>query len=380
MHDVETAPAGGIEMGSYFVCGNCSRPYPPDEIPYRCPHCGGAYEFAEPLQYAPSDHEEGLPRGLGRYRKTFPLPDEAPLISLGEGRTPLVALEVRGRTVHFKCEHLNPTGSFKDRGTAVLVSALASSGVTEAVEDSSGNAGASFAAYAARAGIRARVFVPDYAAGPKRAQIEAYGAEVVRILGPRSAVTEAVLREAEAGVVYASHVYMPHGLAGIATLAFELYEQLGRAPGAILAPVGQGSLVIGAYLGFKALIEAGFVSDMPALVGVQARACAPIWAVYTAGAAGLEWMHEGETIAEGIRTYRPLRGDAVLQAVEESGGRMVALEEDPIRSGRDALARRGLYVEPTSAVVWPALLEHIDALEDPVVAVLTGSGFKDLRS
>jgi threonine synthase len=368
------------EKGSFFVCGNCSRPYPSNELPYKCPHCGGAYVFAESLRYAPIACERGVGRGLERYRKTLPLHEDAPLISLGEGWTPLVDVEVQGRTVHFKCEHLNPTGSFKDRGTVALVSALASGGVAEAVEDSSGNAGASFAAYAARAGIKARVYVPDYAAGPKRAQIEAYGAEVVRILGPRSAVTDAVLRDAEAGAVYASHVYMPHGLAGIATLAFEIYEQLGRAPGAILTPVGQGSLVIGASLGFKALVEAGEVAEMPALVGVQARACAPIWAVYSAGAAGLEWVTEGETIAEGIRTYRPLRGDAVLKAVEESGGRMVAVDEDPIRSGRNALAWRGLYVEPTSAVVWPALLEHIDALEDPIVVVLTGSGFKDLRT
>jgi threonine synthase len=319
----------------------------------------------------------GISGGLSRYRETFPLPHNAPLISLGEGRTPLVELQIQDRSVYFKCEHLNPTGSFKDRGTVALVSELAARGVAEAVEDSSGNAGASFAAYAARAGLKARVFIPDYASGPKRAQIEAYGAQVVRILGPRSATTEAVLREVEKGVVYASHVYMPHGLAGIATMAFELYEQLGQAPGAVVAPVGQGSLVLGAYEGFKALMDAGLISRMPKLVGVQARACAPIWAVFEAGAAGLEWMSEGETIAEGIRTFRPLRGDDVLSAVEGSGGFVEAVEEDQIRAGRDALARHGLYVEPTSAVVWPALLARLNELADPVVVVLSGTGFKD---
>jgi threonine synthase len=379
---VTRAQAGKMaegEKGSFFVCGNCGRPYPLNGNPYRCPHCGGAYEVAASLRYAPIDRAHGTSLGIGQYRETFPLPKDTPLISLGEGHTPLIGLQLQDRTVHFKCEHLNPTGSFKDRGTVVLVSALAHRGVTEAVEDSSGNAGASFAAYAARAGIRARVFIPDYAAGPKRAQIEAYGAEVVRIPGSRSAVTEVVLKAAEEDVVYASHVYMPHGFAGISTLAFEIYEQLGRAPGAVVAPVGQGSIVIGMDLGFKALLAAGEISHMPALIGVQARACAPIWAVYTAGAAGLEWVSEGETIAEGVRTYRPLRGDAVLQAVEDSGGFMVAVDEPSIRSGRDALAQRGLYVEPTSAVVWPALLEHLGELEDPVVAVLSGSGFKDLR-
>lgn len=361
-----------------FICGNCSRPYPAEGIPFRCPHCHGYYIFAEPLRYAPIDTKPEVSGGLGRYRETFTLPQNAPLISLGEGRTPLVELQIQGRSVYFKCEHLNPTGSFKDRGTVVLVSALAAQGVEQAVEDSSGNAGASFAAYAARAGMEARVFIPDYAAGPKRAQIEAYGAQVVRILGPRSATTEAVLREADEGVVYASHVYMPHGLAGIATLAFELYEQLGQAPGAVVAPVGQGSIVLGAHEGFKALMNASLISRMPALVGVQARACAPIWAVFTAGAAGLEWTSEGETIAEGIRTFRPLRGDDVLRAVEGSGGFVEAVEEDQISAGRDELARHGLYVEPTSAVVWPALLARLDELADPVVVILSGIGFKDL--
>lgn len=360
-----------------FICGNCARPYPAEGTPFRCPHCRGYYKFAESLRYAPLDTMPGISGGLSRYRETFPLPHNAPLISLGEGRTPLVELQIQDRSVYFKCEHLNPTGSFKDRGTVALVSELAARGVAEAVEDSSGNAGASFAAYAARAGLKARVFIPDYASGPKRAQIEAYGAQVVRILGPRSATTEAVLREVEKGVVYASHVYMPHGLAGIATMAFELYEQLGQAPGAVVAPVGQGSLVLGAYEGFKALMDAGLISRMPKLVGVQARACAPIWAVFEAGAAGLEWMSEGETIAEGIRTFRPLRGDDVLSAVEGSGGFVEAVEEDQIRAGRDALARHGLYVEPTSAVVWPALLARLNELADPVVVVLSGTGFKD---
>jgi threonine synthase len=112
------------------------------------------------------------------------------------------------------------------------------------------------------------------------------------------------------------------------------------------------------------------------LLGVQARACAPLWAVEQAGAAGLGWVREGETLAEGIRILYPLRGDAVRQAVASSGGRMVAVEEIEIDEGRAALARRGFWVEPTSAVVWPALRREMAGLPDPVVLVLTGSGFK----
>jgi threonine synthase len=296
--------------------------------------------------------------------------------SLGEGRTPLVAEDVNERTVYLKCEHLNPTGSFKDRGTAVLISALKAVGVEEAVEDSSGNAGASFAAYAARAGIRARVFVPDYASGPKRAQIEAYGAELVPIVGPRSAATEAALRAVDAGSVYASHAHLPHIMAGMATIAFELAESLGKAPGAMVVPVGQGTLLLGAHLGFKALIEAGVTEDMPKFIGVQAQACAPLWAVYEGGSARLDWVQEGETLAEGIRILQPLRGDSVLRAIEDTEGAMVAVDETEIEHGLADLARRGFLVEPTSAVIWPALERLLPELPDPVVAVLTGSGFK----
>ncbi|MGD2253400.1 MAG: pyridoxal-phosphate dependent enzyme [Anaerolineales bacterium] len=372
-----TAANQNTEVWSWpFVCNGCQRPYPKDGFPFRCPVCGGLFEFAQPLPVPDLDPQGRSPRGLARFRQAFPLPPDAPLVSLGEGGTPLIPVEVSGCNVYFKCEHLNPTGSFKDRGTAVLVSALAAAGVREAVEDSSGNAGASFAAYAAKAGIRAHVFVPAYASGPKRDQIGRYGAELVSVPGPRSKATEEVLRAVEAGATYASHNYMPHGQAGMATMAFEMVEQLGRAPGAVIMPVGQGTLLLGISRGFEALKCQGVIDREPQLVGVQAQACAPIWAVHTMGSAGLAWVREGETVAEGIRTARPLRGDAVLRRVEGSGGKMVAVEEDDILAGRDALSRTGFYLETTSAVVWPALQVVLNDLPSPIVVVLTGSGFK----
>ena len=185
-----------------------------------------SYDLEGPLPFEASLVEKGQP-GIWRYRNTFGLPDDAPVISLGEGNTPLVWGKASGQEAAFKCEFLNPSGSFKDRGSATLVSFLRSRGVSEAVEDSSGNAGASFAAYAARGGIKARVFVPEAASGPKRSQIAAYGAEVVPVPGPRTNAAEAVRREAEAGAIYASHAYLPFNIPGYATLAYELVEQLG---------------------------------------------------------------------------------------------------------------------------------------------------------
>ena len=359
-----------------FRCTGCGRPYPDETLPHRCPACGGAYDYSSPLVYHPPPTPTPARRGIARFRATFPLSPTAPMISLGEGGTPLLPVQVGKRVLHFKCEHLNPTGSYKDRGTAVLVSALSAAGVREAVEDSSGNAGASFAAYAARAGMRARVFVPASASAPKRAQIEAYGAEVTAIEGPRSAAAEAVRRAAEGGAVYASHAYLPHWIAGVATIAYELVEQLGRVPGAVIAPVGHGGLLVSVHRGFIALRDAGAISALPRMIGVQAQACAPVWAVYTAGGPGLSLVQEGETRAEGIRIRFPVRGDAALAAVESTGGTVVAVAEDELLRGWELLARAGLNVEPTSAVVWTAASLLLEELPDPTVALLTGSGFK----
>jgi threonine synthase len=356
-------------------CTNCFRPYPQQGAPFRCETCGGVFDFSSPLSFDDSDTTQGA-GGIWRFRRTFGLEESAPAITLGEGDTPLVWREVLGREVAFKLEYLNPTGSFKDRGSALLVSFLLSRGVMAAVEDSSGNAGASFAAYAARAGMQARIFVPDYASGPKRSQIEAYGADVQRILGPRSKTTGAVLKAAENGAIYASHAYMPHGLPGYATAAYEIFEQVGQSPGTVIVPAGQGNFLLGIGRGFQALKNAGLIERVPRLVGVQALACAPLWAVYKYGSAGLGWVTEGETLAEGVRIQHPVRGDVILKMILENEGSFVCVEEEAILPGRDELARLGFYVEPTSAIVWDALTQVAGETPDPVVVVLTGSGYK----
>lgn len=362
-----------------FLCGNCGRVYEAHGFPYCCPACGGLYELQLPLAVESPNATRGKRRGLERHRSMLPLPPDAPLVSLGEGGTPLLACDLDGRDVYFKCEHLNPTGSFKDRGTAIIVSALMAEGMHEAVEDSSGNAGASFAAYCSRAGIRARIYVPKYASGTKRAQIEWAGAEIVSVPGPRSAASIAARKHAESGVAYASHAHLPHVQAGMATMAVELVEQLGCSPGAVVTPVGQGTLLLGVYYGFQSLITAGLIDVMPQMVGVQAQACAPIWIEHVFGPEGRDSMSEDETVATGIRIANPLRKDAVLDAVRLSGGRILVVDESQIQTGRNALAAIGFYVEPTSSVVWPAVHQIILDLPDPIVVVLTGSGFKDMR-
>ena len=361
-----------------FRCMNCNQPYPSSGFPYCCEKCWGLFDFIHPISYDPVRLAKPGRRSIERYRRSFPLPVDVDFVSLGEGDTPLLSHRISSREIFFKCEHLNPTGSFKDRGSAVLVSALFAAGIEEAVEDSSGNAGASLAAYAARAGIQVRIYVPESASGPKLSQIGAFGAQVVQIPGPRSATTEAVQRDAVGGSVYASHAYLPYGIAGIATIAFEIVEQLKGSPGTVITPVGHGTLLLGLHRGFQALQSAGVIDRFPALVGVQASACAPLWAAYSDSASGLHTASEGVTVAEGVRIIQPLRGDAILQAIRESGGTMIAVDEEKILKGRDALARIGLYVEPTSALVISALEDVLETYPDPIVLILTGSGYKAL--
>lgn len=352
-----------------ILCIDCGRAYPDSGVPYRCPDCGGLFDYSRLWTFDPAQVDSSR-RGVFRFSHTFRADSASDSFSLGEGNTPLVWAEAFGRKVAFKCEYQNPTGSFKDRGTASLIAFLKSRGVTEAVEDSSGNAGASFAAYASRAGIKARVFVPESASGPKRKQIEAYGAEVIPVPGPRSKAAEAVEQAAKEGAIYASHAYLPFNLPGYATIAYEIHEQLGRMPGAILVPAGQGGLLLGAWRGFEALKQVGVKEEAPRMIGVQAQACSPF--------ASQMSEVESQTLAEGVKVANPLRKKAAREAVANSGGTWVAVAEKDILPGRDALAKRGFYVEPTSALAWKALEENISFLPDPIVVILTGSGLKFL--
>ena len=169
---------------------------------------------------------------------------------------------------------------------------------------------------------------------------------------------------------------MPHDILGYATVAYELYGQLGEAPGTVIAPAGQGSLLLGIGRGFEALRQAGVIEHIPALVGVQAAACAPLWAAFSGGPMGGDQIYEEKTLAEGVRTRNPVRSDELVQFVQSTQGRFVAVQEENILSGRDQLAHRGLFVEPTSAIVWNGLSQVVGQVPEPVVVILTGSGLK----
>lgn len=355
-----------------FACVSCGFSYPEDELPYLCPHCGQLFDLLD-LQYLPETRDEDL-IGIWKYWHGFGLPSEIPMVSLGEGNTPLIWDQDDGDSIAFKLEYLNPTGSYKDRGSAVLVSQLLARGIPLAVEDSSGNAGASFAAYAGRAGIHARIYVPETASGPKRSQIEVVGAELIRVPGPRSEAARAVRAAAAEGIPYASHAYLPFGMTGIATIAFEIYEQIGSMPGTIIAPVGHGSLLLAIMRGFKAIQQTEGSDRLPIFVGVQAAVCPPVALKFRGGAT----MQDAapKSLAEGVLVQNPVRGDAILKEFSSADDEIVMVDESEILSARDELARRGFYVEPTSALVWAAYRSRKGKYPGPVVMILTGSGFK----
>lgn len=358
-----------------IACSSCHQPYAEEQLPYKCPSCGGLFDFESPLSFNSSLIEKGLP-GIWQYKHSFELFDDAPVLSLGEGNTPLIWQDWHGKNIGLKLESQNPTGSYKDRGTAVLISQLLSHRVRSAVEDSSGNAGASFAAYTARAAMRAKVYVPEAASGPKRRQIESYGAELVRVPGPRSAAAAAVLKAVEDGEVYASHAFMPFGLPGIATIAYELFEQVGDVPGTVVAPAGHGGLLLGIVRGFSALCQSGTTRREPFYVGVQAEECSPLYAAFRNGIAAMKDSKEGMTIAEGVRVSRPSRAEALIKEIHPDKGMMVAAAEDKILPAMQGLAHHGTYVEPTGALPWTVLDQIVGKVPEPIILILSGSGLK----
>ncbi len=362
-----------------IICSACSVTQRLDTHHWLCPNCGGLFEIGDPPRFDPSQINTA-DASLWRYRAMIPLPAGAQPVTMGEGFTPLVETQLNGLRFFSKLDYLNPSGSFKDRGTTVIVSALKAFGVTHAMDDSSGNAAASLSAYAARAGIAAKIFVPAHASGAKLVQIEVYGAHLNRVEGPRENAAQAVQDAARRGdAYYASHYYNPFVLAGMKTTAWEIWEQLGRrAPDAVFAPVGHGSNFIGIARGFQDLLSAGLIAEMPRLFAAQAEIVAPLARAVEQGLDDAPKVAPAQTIAEGIAITKPVRGKEILRAVKETRGGVIAVSEAAIADARNELARAGLYVEPTSATAIAALRQARGQFreDETVVVTLTGSGLK----
>jgi threonine synthase len=360
-----------------YQCPACRRVYAADRPLWRC-DCGGHLNLALGRGLARGDIATGE-ASLWRYAAALAL-TRPPRISLGEGWTPLVARDWHGADILFKLESQMPTGSFKDRGTAVMINHLLEVGVGAIHEDSSGNAGASIATYAAACGIPCRIYVPAEAPRGKLVQIALSGADVRRIPGSRQAVADAALAAAGESF-YASHNWQPFFIEGTKTLAFELWEQLGfRLPDNILVPTGYGSNILGLDRGFNELERTGAISSRPRLFAIQAANCGAFAVAWNAGKDEFVPFVSSPTVADGIATPRPVRVAEVLHALRTSKGGVVAVAEEEIAPALMALGRRGLFVEPTAATAAVALTRMLgDGTIDPqqtTVVVLTGSGLK----
>lgn len=294
--------------------------------------------------------------GLWRYWRYLPV-DKDVMISMGEGFTPLLPLCINNVQVYIKQEQLFPTGSYKDRGATVLMSVAANEGVKEVVQDSSGNAGCAIAAYAARAGIKCKIYVPGDTSEAKLAQIRMYGAKLERVDGDREDTAAAALGAAE-HTYYASHCYNPLFLEGTKTFAYEVCEQLGwKAPTDVVLPAGNGTLLLGAYIGFKHLKESGVITEMPRLHAIQSSACSPLYNAWINGRTTVEAVAGTYTLAEGIAIAYPVRGEEMLNAVHETAGSVVVVSEQEIESALLTCCGMGYYIEPTSAATIAGLIK-----------------------
>lgn len=347
-------------------CYFCEREYEINDPVYKCA-CGGFLDIItdEKINF---DFVNDKIKGLWRYEKFIPVFSNK-RVTFGECFTPLVEDVIYGKNVYLKLDYLFPSGSYKDRGSAVLISKAKELGVSKIVEDSSGNAGASIAMYCAKANIEADIYVPASTSKGKLAQVRAFGANLKLVEGDRQKTSEAVLKAAE-NIYYASHVYNPFFFEGTKTFIFEIYEQLGyRLPDNIVMPVGNGTLLIGAYIACKQMIESGYIDKFPKFVCVQSENCAPLSQMLNARP-----LIYSETIAEGIAIKNPLRALQMLKIIKETNAALVTVSDNDIKNALLSVAGMGYYIEPTSASVIAAL-KNIDLVGDTVVE-LTGSGLK----
>ena len=361
------------------ICPTCAMREPLNLHNWNCPQCADAWEpFSDKKLEISEIH--GEESGIWRYKDWMDISIENPL-SLGAGGTSLLGAIFQGREVLFKTEYLNPSGSFKDRGTELMINVLDRLGAKSVVEDSSGNAGASLAAYAARAGIPAEIYVPENASPYKLAQIAMYGARVKRIPGVRANASLAVKEVVQKGEVYASHAWHPAFLLGQESVAWEVWEQLGHhVPDVWVTPVGQGGHFLGIWMGFKRLLEAGLIDHLPKMVAVQSASVAPIYKIFNNNLIDLPEMDTSKTttIAEGVVVAQPIRWKQIIHALHESKGFAIAIEEKEILPARRELAHSGFFVEPTSALTAAALPIIFGKFRptDTIVISLTGNGLK----
>lgn len=377
-------------------CTNCGAIYPGNNGEYQCTKCGSSlfvtYDYQE---IAKSIMEEGFPSGptgLWKYRKLLPVPTDAEVVTLNEGGTRLhkcssLARSVKLDELYVKDETGNPTGTYKDRPASVSISVAKFMGAKTVAIASDGNAAPSVAAYAAKAGLKCFAFMPATTPGERLIQVQMYGAPVITIDGSVNECIDLVERGRQThGWHHMSTAgpINPYQREASKTIAFEICEQLDwQVPDWVAAPVGGGGLAASVWQGFVELKMFGLIKKMPKMLFAQASGCAPLVRAFKAGDSPQEirrWENP-KTIATTIEVPFPLDGDLALQAVLDSGGAAIDVDDDEILAmTRKLSSLEGILVEPTAAASMAAVLKGREKglVEGVVVNIVTGTGLKTL--
>jgi threonine synthase len=350
-----------------------------------------SYDLAKAKSALSKASLAGRCASLWRYRELLPLRDDANLISLGEGYTPLLNAKKLGgglglRQLWIKDEGQNPTGSFKDRGLSLAISRAKELGVKKAAIPSAGNAGGSFAAYAARAGIEAHVFMPRDTPMANQIEVRQYGAELRLVDGLIDDCGRLVAAKKTAeGWFDLSTLKEPYRLEGKKTMGYEIAEQLDwHLPDVIIYPTGGGTGLIGMWKAFGELEELGWIGNRrPRMVSVQASGCAPVVRAFDENKLAAEPWRNGRTIASGLRVPQAVGDFLILQAVRQSGGTALSVSDDEMLAEIPRVGKaEGIFFCPEGAACVAGLRRLLDhhwiRPEEEVLIFNTASGLKYL--
>ncbi len=377
-------------MEAYLKCDICGKELSVKEPWNLCPQCGGLLEVNyEWGHFHPEKVRKSTRKGIWKYRECFPEIREENIVTLGEGGTPLVKSVHLSRKlgvehIYFKNDTLMPTGSFKDRGFSLAVSYAKEIGVKRGITYSSGNAGASFAAYAARGGLPSVILVEYIANSAKVSAIRLYGGNVAILHYRKFGEIEKMLEESvqKLGAYQFVNFINPIRHEAMKTYAYEIYEELGKAPDAMFHPVGTGGGLWGAYKGFRELARFGKVSRLPRMFCVQPDATAHFReAVRNRSGQASAYGDCRNTIAQSIASDSPLKkGERILSAVYETDGDALGVTDEEIVDAMRELAKEGIGAEPSSAAAVAGLIQAVKSgklrSDETAVCIVTGSALK----
>lgn len=392
-------------MGDFvgYRCSICQAEYPPSQVMYTCPKDGGNLDVVLDYKhlkqkYHTSDITSRKETSLWRYLPLLPVPfpqaDGTPLGAAGY--TPIFSPRALAESLGMsrlwvKDESRNPTASFKDRASSIVVARAVQIGAPVVVTASTGNAGAALAGMAASIGQKAVILAPRSAPPAKVAQLLVYGAEVILVDGNYDQAFDLAIEAAQEFGWYCRNTgYNPFTLEGKKTAAFEIWDQLSLSdstavgrPLSVFVSVGDGNIISGIHKGFRDLEELGWLGQMPRLFGVQAEGSAAVAHAFQAGSETIEPV-QAQTIADSISVDLPRDGVRAVRAARQTGGSYITVSDAEILAAIPDLGRVGIFAEPAGATALAglkkALAQGIVKPDDPVVVMNTGSGLKDVRA